>query len=112
MVSKDNVTNTWSDQELAHGKFPDARLHKRLHTVLAQIGPEGPSARKRTLVHHAGIGDSVAGGDESKMQHPAEIGTLRLDGGRQASIRCANPSRLDGRKTHAGSQGSIDWPFA
>jgi hypothetical protein len=38
MVLIDNATDTWFDQELAGCKFADARLHKRLHTVLAQIG--------------------------------------------------------------------------
>ena len=38
MVSIDNATNAWFDQAVAGCKFVDARLHKRLHTMLAQIG--------------------------------------------------------------------------
>lgn len=38
MVSTDNAADAWFNQELADCKLTDARLHKRLHTVLAQIG--------------------------------------------------------------------------
>jgi hypothetical protein len=38
MVPIDNATNAWLDQELAGCTFVDARLHKRLHTVLTQVG--------------------------------------------------------------------------
>ena len=38
MVPMNNATNTWFDQELTGCTLVDARRHKRLHTVLSQIG--------------------------------------------------------------------------